>query len=292
MSKKYKITYNGNGNTGGSTAETSFTYGNTASVRANGFTRTGYTFTGWNTKANGSGTAYAAGASYKAAANLTLYAQWKAETYEISWTLRGRSFGYNDHNIAGALDFGDSTTEKQARISYIDANGKTAYLNPYSQNITHYTLYEPYYGYDVEWTCYYGTVSIMKGTSLTFEVKASSGGYIEHDLLYGENGTCHGDSVVGKKLPFSDNENENERLKSLYDKQKAAFERKYHKPASAMSKQELEELEDRYNYPCYLHYYNKLITLTYSWTPIKSRTIRIWGNEQDGVLTFDEEAYY
>ena len=37
----------------------------------------GYTFTGWNTKADGSGTAYAAGATYKKDAKVTLYAQWK-----------------------------------------------------------------------------------------------------------------------------------------------------------------------------------------------------------------------
>jgi uncharacterized repeat protein (TIGR02543 family) len=37
---------------------------------------TGYAFTGWNTLANGTGTAYADGASYPFSANATLYAQW------------------------------------------------------------------------------------------------------------------------------------------------------------------------------------------------------------------------
>lgn len=36
-----------------------------------------YYFTGWNTKANGSGTSYAAGASYTTNAAATLYAQWE-----------------------------------------------------------------------------------------------------------------------------------------------------------------------------------------------------------------------
>ena len=39
--------------------------------------RTNYTFKSWNTAANGSGTSYAAGASYTANANATLYAQWE-----------------------------------------------------------------------------------------------------------------------------------------------------------------------------------------------------------------------
>ena len=39
--------------------------------------RKGYEFTGWNTKADGSGTKYASGENYTSNANLTLYAQWK-----------------------------------------------------------------------------------------------------------------------------------------------------------------------------------------------------------------------
>ena len=58
----YVVTFNGNGSTGGSTAA------ETANVptvlTANGFRRTGYAFSGWNTAANGSGTAYADGTSY------------------------------------------------------------------------------------------------------------------------------------------------------------------------------------------------------------------------------------
>jgi uncharacterized repeat protein (TIGR02543 family) len=45
-------------------------------LTSNAFTRTGYTFTGWNTAANGSGTSYANGATYTANAGVTLYAQW------------------------------------------------------------------------------------------------------------------------------------------------------------------------------------------------------------------------
>lgn len=39
-------------------------------------TRAGYMFTGWNTKANGTGTTYLPSATYSGNANLTLYAQW------------------------------------------------------------------------------------------------------------------------------------------------------------------------------------------------------------------------
>lgn len=40
-------------------------------------TRTDYNFLGWNTKADGTGTNYAAGANYTSNATLTLYAKWE-----------------------------------------------------------------------------------------------------------------------------------------------------------------------------------------------------------------------
>jgi uncharacterized repeat protein (TIGR02543 family) len=50
----------------------------------NTFTRTGYSFSGWNTQADGLGTAYADGATYAFDLDITLYAQWEAlPTYTI-----------------------------------------------------------------------------------------------------------------------------------------------------------------------------------------------------------------
>lgn len=49
------------------------------------FSRTGYTFTGWNTVANGTGTAYKTGDTIKAD-NMTLYAQWTLDKPTISGT--------------------------------------------------------------------------------------------------------------------------------------------------------------------------------------------------------------
>ena len=58
------------------------------------FARTGWHFTGWNTKADGTGDAYAAGATYTftAAHNLEtvkLYAQWERNTYTVSFNCNG-----------------------------------------------------------------------------------------------------------------------------------------------------------------------------------------------------------
>jgi hypothetical protein len=71
----FTLTYNGNNNTGGSTAVTE---GNGSVVlRANGFTRTNCTFQGWSTSSTG-GVTNAAGTSFNLTANTTLWAVWAA----------------------------------------------------------------------------------------------------------------------------------------------------------------------------------------------------------------------
>lgn len=90
----YTVKYDGNGNTGGSTANSSHTYDTAKGLTANGYTRTGYSFNGWNTKADGSGTAYADKASVKNltatnGATVTLYAQWTANKYTVTYNANG-----------------------------------------------------------------------------------------------------------------------------------------------------------------------------------------------------------
>jgi len=52
--------------------------GKTHAVIANEFIREGYEFTGWNTKEDGTGTAYKSGDEITMAGDVTLYAQWEA----------------------------------------------------------------------------------------------------------------------------------------------------------------------------------------------------------------------
>lgn len=74
----YGITYVGNGNTSGTIPASGNFTGSTNIAAAGTMKRSGYIFNGWNTRANGTGTAYASGATYNPgpAANLILYAQW------------------------------------------------------------------------------------------------------------------------------------------------------------------------------------------------------------------------
>ena len=84
----YTVTYFGNGSDGGSVPidGSSYASGSTVTVLGNGtLVYTGYVFTGWNTAADGSGTAYSAGNTFIINANTNLYAQWSPD--ESSYTV-------------------------------------------------------------------------------------------------------------------------------------------------------------------------------------------------------------
>jgi uncharacterized repeat protein (TIGR02543 family) len=73
-SATHSVTFNANGGTGSMAAE----HDNTPTALSNSlFRRAGFTFTKWNTAANGSGQSFANGATYSFKSEATLYAQWK-----------------------------------------------------------------------------------------------------------------------------------------------------------------------------------------------------------------------
>ena len=83
-----EVTFNANGGTGApSTVEC---WSGSVTLPSTAPTRSGYTFAGWNTAANGSGTNYAAGASVSCA-DVTLYAQWTQNTSTIAYDATGGS---------------------------------------------------------------------------------------------------------------------------------------------------------------------------------------------------------
>lgn len=91
---KYTVTYNSNGGSGSMSADTA-TYDSNYTTKANSFTRTGYTFTGWNEKADGTGTSWTSYIGkpwkWKYTKSITLYAQWKANTYTVTYNANGGS---------------------------------------------------------------------------------------------------------------------------------------------------------------------------------------------------------
>ncbi len=82
------VTYDGNGNDGGTAPvdTTSYFSGDMVTVMGPGsLTLTGYTFNHWNTAADNSGISYNTADTFTSAGtNVTLYAQWSINTYQLS----------------------------------------------------------------------------------------------------------------------------------------------------------------------------------------------------------------
>lgn len=76
----FQVNYDGNGNTAGIVPidTTAYVQGSIATVLGNlgALTKMGYTFSGWNTAADGSGTDYGEGSQLIIGYNVTLYARW------------------------------------------------------------------------------------------------------------------------------------------------------------------------------------------------------------------------
>ena len=89
----YTIKYDKNADDAtGSMANTTKYYGTNVTLRWNGFSRTGYSFAGWATEKNGD-MVYSNGATYKANADVTLYAKWNANTYYVKFNGNGSTGG-------------------------------------------------------------------------------------------------------------------------------------------------------------------------------------------------------
>lgn len=114
----YKVRYNGNGATSGTMTDSSHVYDTVNSLTKNAYARTGYTFTGWNTKADGKGTAYVDGDSVK---NLTaskdgvvtLYAQWKSNRYTLTYNANGGTVSASSKTLQYGDAFGTLPTPKR-----------------------------------------------------------------------------------------------------------------------------------------------------------------------------------
>jgi len=122
---KYKVQFNANGGSGSMDAQ-SFTYGKAKTLTTNSFTRTGYTFAGWNTKADGTGTSYS---DKQSVSNLTatqngtvtLYAKWSLVYYALTASATGTGSGTVSLNPSG----GSYTNGTVVVVTATPASGST-----------------------------------------------------------------------------------------------------------------------------------------------------------------------
>ena len=173
------VAYDANGGTGSMTGHTVAQNG-AFTVQDNGFTApAGYEFDGWNTQADGRGTAYAAGDSVRAdtVGESVLYAQWKCIPYRITYDLQG-----------GALAAGVTNP-----TSYTVEDLPITLVNPGREGHTF-----------LGWTGSNGTaasdsVTIPAGTtgdlSYTANWDANSYGYVIHHVEKGTTNTLADDTT-------------------------------------------------------------------------------------------------
>ncbi|MCD7825879.1 MAG: InlB B-repeat-containing protein, partial [Clostridiaceae bacterium] len=91
----YTVKYNANGGSG-TMLDMAMTYDTAATLTANAFSRKGYTFQGWSTKADATEATYTDQASVKNLSStsddvVTLYAVWDANTYTVKYNANGGS---------------------------------------------------------------------------------------------------------------------------------------------------------------------------------------------------------
>lgn len=98
---QYSVTYDDNDATNGSVPTDGNKYDRNGSATVLGNTgnlaKTGWTFAGWNTAADGSGTTYAAGSTYSnITSNVTLYAKW---TCTVTWSVNENTSAYTPETV-------------------------------------------------------------------------------------------------------------------------------------------------------------------------------------------------
>ena len=189
----YTVTYNSNGGSGTMTNDTA-TYNSNYITKKNTFIKTGYTFNGWNEKADGTGKVwglttsgvYESGKSWKwtYTKNITLYAQWKANTntkyvvkhykQKLDGTYPSEAddtdelTGTTDSSMSPAVKNYAGFTSPSVQTVTIAADGSTVVTYKYTRNKYIFTLGSTTgittTGSTASGSYYYGSTITLKAT--------------------------------------------------------------------------------------------------------------------------------
>ena len=131
-SSTYNVTYDANGADAGSvpTDDTDYLRDATVTVLGNtgSLTKAHYTFGGWNTKTDGTGTTYSAAATFTITMNTTLYAKWDANTHDI---IVPATDTYGTYTASATNDVAYGT---EVTLTYTPAVGYESYTATWSVN--------------------------------------------------------------------------------------------------------------------------------------------------------------
>ncbi len=174
----YTIKFDSNGGSG-NMEDISTLQSKDIQLTSNSFTRTGYTFIGWNTKADGSGTTYYDEQNISIDSDITLYAQWTS-LYTITFNANGGSGSMSPKIVSvGSSIYLPINTFTRSSYDFVDWNTNAdgsgvSYTNGQritpSRNITLYAQWK-------KKEAYYTITFNANGGSGSISSKTVSAGY-------------------------------------------------------------------------------------------------------------------
>jgi len=198
IGQHYTVAYDPNGGSGMLFLAGGITNSHTVlTVESVGFSRAGYTFKGWNTQADGGGTAYAPGEIMTVTGSITLYAQWKEQIlYNVIYDSNGGSgtaptespkaegenfaAATNTFTAPAGLRFGEWNTQRDGQgISYTEG----AMISMPAGDLTLYPIWEP--------------VSSTATYTVDYNANGGSGSHTDTDLTSGSTYTVLNQSDAG-----------------------------------------------------------------------------------------------
>jgi uncharacterized repeat protein (TIGR02543 family) len=208
VSPNHTVTFNANGGTGSMSNQVANV---PTALTLNAFTRSGYNFAGWNTAANGSGTAYANGATYSFSADITLYAQWSTlPNHTVIFNANGGTGSMSNQvaNIPTALTLNAFTRSGYNFAGWNTASGGggTAYANgatySFSADLTLYAQWTALPNHIVTFNANGGTGSMSNQvanvpTALTLNAFTRSGyNFAGWNTASGGGGTAYANGAT------------------------------------------------------------------------------------------------
>lgn len=180
--KKFTVTFNANGGTT-PTASKSVTYASTYGTLPTP-TRTGYTFKGWYTAKTG-GTKITSSSTVSITADTTLYAQWTANTYTVTFNANGGTTPTASMSVTYASTYGTLPTPTRTGYTFAGwftaASGGTSVASGTTVSITaNQTLY-------AHWTANTYTVTFDKNGG---NAPSTASKTVTYDGTYGTLATC------------------------------------------------------------------------------------------------------
>jgi uncharacterized repeat protein (TIGR02543 family) len=180
----YSVTYNANGGTGTTVDNDKYEAGKTVTVKANSFTRSGYTFSSWNTMADGTGTTYRAnGTLSMPSGGITLYAIWTANSTSGGGTSTSGGGGGGGSTTVSSYTLTFVTNGGSAVSSVSRASGTTVNLSSYGTTRDGY-VFDGWYS-DSALTTKVTSITLRANTSVYAKWNSSTG-------TSGSNGSSSG----------------------------------------------------------------------------------------------------